>query len=77
MTRLEKLKKWLTEEGIKDLNDFEPLEDIVNKSWSQQGCWGFYCPADLLKEKHDKRSRYDETDWCSKCPYNEFWFKEV
>lgn len=75
MTRLDSFKKWFEENGAAP-RDCELIDDAGDKNGvgNEHGCYGFYCPENVPLISLEDGGR---TAVCEKCPYNEFWFKEV
>lgn len=75
-TRADLFRNWL-KENCTNPDDCELLDDMQDKSriGNEHGCYGFICPEDvpMLKSEYDFISIPD----CTKCPYNEFWTKDI
>lgn len=78
MTRLEKFKAWLRENGAEPA-DCELLDDMGHDQFDPYGCYGFVCPNDTPVEKTEVEDttiintvKYE----CELCKYYRFWSRE-
>ena len=80
LTRADLFRNWL-KENCTNPDDCELLDDMQDKSHirNEHGCFGFFCPEDVptvqvpINNTTEMEYRVD----CSKCPYNEFWTKDI
>ena len=69
MTRLEKFKAWLRENGA------EPEDcELLDNQFDPNGCYGFVCPSDTPVEKTEvEGTTITNTVKCELCKYYRFW----
>lgn len=77
ITRADLFRNWL-KENCTNPDDCELLDDMQDKSHigNEHGCFGFFCPEDIPMIMPADGGLFGKAD-CSKCPYNEFWTKDI
>lgn len=77
LTRADLFRNWL-KENCTNPDDCELLDDMQDKSHigNEHGCFGFFCPEDIPLTMPTDGDLFGKAD-CSKCPYNEFWTKDI